>query len=55
MFPTLITVVSLAWALFYVKGDGYLGGLDNLLALIPALAISCISWILYAILTALFK
>jgi hypothetical protein len=55
MLPTIVTIVSLAWALFFVKSDGYFSGLDNVFALIPALAISCISWILYAILTALFK
>jgi len=55
IFPTLITIISLVWALFFVKGDGYLSGLDNVLALVPALAISCFSWIIYSIYIAVFK
>jgi len=48
--PTAITVASLFWAIYIVEGeDGYLSGLDNLLALIPALGISCLSWIAFAI------
>lgn len=47
--PTIITVVGLFWALVVVKGEGYMGSLANILALIPVLFISMISWIVYAI------
>lgn len=49
--PTLITVAGIAWALFWVDdGGGFLSGLDNLMALIPALAVSLVAWIVYAVL-----
>lgn len=47
--PTFTTIISIFWALYYVdKGKGYFSGLDNVLALIPAMFISLISWITYA-------
>lgn len=51
VIPTLITVVSVIWALFIVDdGGGYLSGLGNLFALVPALIVSTISWIVGAVL-----
>lgn len=48
--PTLISCVALFWAIIVVDGgDGYMSGLNNILALVPALFVSCISWIVYAI------
>jgi len=48
--PTIITFCALFWALVLVKDSGGMfGGLDKLFALIPALFISMISWITYAI------
>ena len=47
--PTILTVGSLFWALFIVKdGGGWFGGLSNALALIPALFISMLSWLIYS-------
>ena len=51
MLPTFITVAGICWALFYVDdGGGMFSGLGNLFALIPVLAVSCISWIIAAFL-----
>jgi len=51
MIPTIITIVCLVYALFiYNDGEGYLSGIGNLFILIPALLISLVSWIIYAIL-----
>jgi hypothetical protein len=48
--PTIITAIALFWAMFIVDdGGGYMSGLSNIFALIPALFISCVSWIVYAI------
>lgn len=50
MIPTLITIVSLYWALCVVNGgDGLMSGLANLFALVPALGISLVSWIIFSI------
>jgi hypothetical protein len=51
MIPTFITLVTIAYA--YMKADdggGMFSGLGNLLALIPALAISLVVWIIAAVL-----
>ena len=51
MIPSLITIAALVWALFiYDDGGGYLSGLGNMFMLVPALGVSLISWIIYAIL-----
>jgi hypothetical protein len=43
--PLAITVVTCGWAIFIVDDHGgYLSGLGNLLALIPALIISLAAW-----------
>ena len=50
--PTIITIVSILWALLHDDGtSGYFSGLGNILLLIPALGISLISWIIYVICT----
>jgi hypothetical protein len=50
MIPLAITVVSLAVALTIEKPTGSYGdGLQTVFALIPALGISCIAWIMYAL------
>lgn len=50
IIPLIITILSICWALFYVDGgEGMLSGLANLLALIPALFISLIAWIIWGI------
>lgn len=50
VIPTVITVMSFVWAIFWVDdGGGYFSGLTNLLALIPASLASMIVWIVYAI------
>ena len=47
--PTIITVGSLFLALFIVEDDGgWFVGLSNIIALIPALFISMLSWIIYS-------
>lgn len=49
--PTLITVVGLLWALFWVDdGPGMFSGLGNIFALVPVFFISTIAWIIGAIL-----
>lgn len=48
--PLAITVIAICWALFVVEGgNGMFSGLANLIALVPALAISLVAWIAYAI------
>jgi hypothetical protein len=48
MIPTIITFIGLYWALFIVKdGGGYMSGISNIFALVPALAISCVSWMIW--------
>lgn len=50
MIPSIITFGCLFYALYIVNpGHGYGSGLPNIFALIPALGISLISWIIYAI------
>lgn len=48
MIPTVITVVALWWAIFYVDdGGGYMSGIGNILALAPALFVSMVAWIVW--------
>lgn len=49
--PTAITVGGLVWALFiYDDGtSGWFSGLGNIFMLIPVLFISCVAWIVYAV------
>jgi len=48
--PTIITVLALAWALFWpVDDSGYLGGIQHIFMLIPALVIISLAWALGAI------
>ena len=47
--PIILTIVPIIWALFIVdSGHGIGAGLGNALALIPALFISMLSWIIYS-------
>ena len=47
--PIFFTVVPILWAIFFVKSGSDIGaGLGNALALVPALFISMLSWIVYA-------
>jgi len=47
VIPTVITIVAVIWALFFVDdGGGWFSGLANVFALIPALAVSAIAWII---------
>lgn len=51
VIPTIITVVGVVWAIFiYDDGDGYLSGIGNLFMLAGALGVSCVAWIIAAIL-----
>jgi hypothetical protein len=52
MIPTLITVLSFSWALFwpFEDGAGFLSGLANLFAFVPASVLSMISWIIAGVL-----
>jgi hypothetical protein len=55
VIPTLITIGAIIWATFIVdSGSGYGAGLPNVFALVPALAVSLVSWIVYAIVMAIF-
>ena len=52
MLPAIITFMALAWALTKEKPQGQLGdGLETICYLVPALAVSCVSWIVYAMAT----
>lgn len=42
--PAFITFTGLFWALCFVKGRGFLGGLDNVFALGVASIFSAIAW-----------
>lgn len=42
--PAAITVIGLLWALFFVKGEGYLGGLNNLFAVGAVAIVSALAW-----------
>ena len=54
MIPTAITILAILWAFFGVKDEGgYFCGISNVLALIPALAVSLVSWIGYVIVMAI--
>ena len=47
--PISITLIGLFWAIFIVdSGHGIGAGLSNVLALIPVLFISMLSWIIYS-------
>lgn len=48
--PLLITIVAVGWAIFWVDdGGGWLSGLGNILALIPALFVSMVAWIVWGV------
>jgi hypothetical protein len=50
LIPTAITLLTLLWAVFVVgDGEGYLSGLPNVIALIPALSASTIAWIIWGV------
>jgi hypothetical protein len=52
IIPTLITIISIVWAYIWgMKDDngGYLSGLGVIFALVPALFVSCVAWIIYAV------
>ena len=43
--PTAITLAVLFWAVCIVDdGGGYLSGIGNVLAMVPALVVACIAW-----------
>lgn len=42
--PAAITIIGLVWALFIVKGEGFMGGLSNLFAVGSVAIVSAISW-----------
>ena len=49
--PIFFTVAPIFWAIFLVdSGHGIGAGISNVLALVPALFISMLSWIIYAVL-----
>lgn len=49
--PLAITLIALAAALLPdYDGGGYMSGIGNLFALVPALAVSCLTWIVAAVL-----
>lgn len=51
MIPTLVTVLSMLWALYWPADDSGLGGgIVRLFMLVPALAVSLIAWVIFAIL-----
>jgi len=47
--PTIITIVCILAAILHNDGGGYFSGLGNILMLVPALGVSLIAWIVYAI------
>jgi hypothetical protein len=48
--PTIITFIGLFWAIYIVDdGGGYMSGISNIFALVPALFVSCIAWIIWGI------
>ena len=48
--PTIITAICVGYALFiHDDGGGMFSGMGNVFLLVPALFISMISWIVYAI------
>lgn len=43
--PLVITIVTMAWALFWPADDGgYLGGIVRMFMLVPALLVSALAW-----------
>ena len=44
IFPAAVTVIGLVWALFIVKGEGYLAGLSNLFSLAIVAVVSAVVW-----------
>jgi hypothetical protein len=50
MIPTAITLIGLFWAFFIVDdGGGMLSGISNIMALVPVLFVSMVSWIVWGI------
>ena len=51
MLPALITVGGIVWAVWiYNDGSsGHFSGLGNIFMLIPVLAISCLSWVIWGV------
>lgn len=51
MIPAFITAAGLFWALVIVDdGGGFMSGIGNLFALVPALAVSSVAWALWGFL-----
>ena len=51
LIPNIITIVCIGLALIKEKPSGSYGdGLETIFYLVPALAVSCISWMVYAVL-----
>lgn len=52
MIPSIVSIVGVWWALFWVgRNDTSLfSGLGSLLALVPVLLVSCVSWIIAGVL-----
>lgn len=52
MIPTIITVIGVWWALFWVERHdrSIFSGLGKILALVPVLFVSCIAWIIAGVL-----
>lgn len=48
--PTAVTLLSIAIAICWPDEGGWLSGLTNVLLLIPALFVSMVVWIIFAIL-----
>lgn len=43
--PAAITLAGVIWSVFIVdSGSGWLTGLNNILALLASLAVSCFAW-----------
>lgn len=49
-FPVAFTLAGLIWAFSIDDGGGMLGGLGNILALVPVFALSLVVWIVAGIL-----
>ena len=49
VIPAVITLISIVWAMWPDYGDGMLAGIGNVILLVPALFVSMLSWIVYAI------
>lgn len=44
VIPAAITVIGLIWALFIVKGEGFMGELSNLFAVGAVAIVSALAW-----------